>query len=241
MAIKNIFIANRGDIARWVISAVFPAVFLLLWAATSLAMTYPPPHMIKLRQGYKLAISKPNRAGYVSRKLSKRGRTIFLDTTGIEYTDWSAVYPLALHFDQDHDEILLVTGVGRELAGVIRLLVKGESVMSIDTLPFFIRGASDLGSDGKARFAGTWEFDEEWTDSLGIRRTTYNPILYYLLSGKGLKIDSAMTEAVNERIYGKFRGYDYIESYPLPVSDLQLYLKELKQIKHSRKISLNGF
>ena len=172
--------------------------------------------------------------------LMKDHKKVFGDTNNQYIKD--EVYPLLLHFGMGHDEILLRFGDAPSLDEVIRLFIKDNSLVKIDTLPSFDRGASDLAGDGKPRFAAIWDLRQEWDDSLGVQLTTYEPILYYKLTDLGLILDSTMTRSANKRIYGKFYGYEPTEEKSFPAARVnRRFASEWKRIKNARKLTLNGF
>ena len=208
-----------------------------------MGVTHPSPHIMKLRLGYSLRMDQPDSDVYwlsTRVQLYKNRRIIFSDTDH-EIMPRDKIYPMVLHF-HDHDEVLLQCDNRPSMETALRLFVKGASVVSMDTLPSFWRNASDLASDGTPRFAGVIDAGEEWEDSLGRHRTTYNPILYYKITGAGLTLDSAMTTSIDRRIYGKFYGFDMDNEQYFPAEKaLRAFTNEQKRIDKARKLPLNGF
>ena len=220
------------------------SLVLVFASAASVGMALTHPHTINLRLGYKLVMDQPDSdIDYLSTRLRviKRGHAIYSDTDH-HFMPRSKMYPKILHFSH-HDEILLQFDERPWEDGVLRLMVKNDSLVSIDTLPSFISGASDLAGDGIPRFAGIYYDGENWIDSLGIERTEYVPIIYYMVTNRGLSLDSVLTKSVNVRIYGygPFQTGEYFQNHPPLVSSESRFMKEWKRIEHAKKLSLNGF
>jgi hypothetical protein len=132
----------------------------------------------------------------------KNGRTIFKDSTHQYSLDKGEIYPLLLHFNCHHNEILLSAD-----NNVIRLNFESNQVPKIDTLPYFGGAVRDSAS----LIFTTRHFDDfaevldvDTTDSC---KLIYDPFLIYRLTKHALTLDSDATEGFNLLIYRHFYGF----------------------------------
>lgn len=231
-------------------------IFVLLLLASFSDSAMAQKHTYRLRLGYTVELNQADGEipGLERIALLKDGRTIFSDTND-QWMEKDAIYPLVLHFGSDHDEILLKYDDRPSKEGVLRLFISGDSVKHRDTLLSFDFGPRDLAGDGRPRFAGLWDWRQQWDSSITrfalhgdvvqtewIDRDVYEPILCFLLAGDGLRLDTATTKLVNERIYGKFYGFNISEDLRFPVARTErAFSKEWRRISHARKLTLDGY
>lgn len=194
---------------------------------------------IKLKYGFDVNLDKSEDLGsckvYSYFQLSKLGTTIYTDTNpNCEYEFTDHKYPIIIQTSRNKYELLFEVN-NRPNKNVLKCItVCNNKVCSLDTLPTFISEASDLDNDGIKEYAGYWDEFEEWGDSSNTS-VAYNPILYYKITKKGIKLDVALTIKMNKKIYGAFLGFKYNEGIPVQEKlILSKFDKECKRIGNTK-------
>jgi len=119
--------------------------------------------------------------------------------------------------------------------GYLKMLkIQADKVIDSQKLPVFLAKPSHLFNDSRLVYSGVWSDREEWTDSNNNAVTDYDPIMYYVLSGTGLVLDSAETIKRNRKIYGQFNGFDFNEKTPVPVERMKEFREELGRIEKAK-------
>jgi hypothetical protein len=152
-------------------------------------------------------------------KLSHAGKELFLDTSLTEYEFGDARYPLIRARNNGIYEILVEVN-DRPAKNFLKLFkIQNDRVVSIDKLPTFNSGPSNLDADTNFEFISTGEWGELWGDNGDL--TAYNPALVYEDSPEGFRLDTALTIKKNTEKYGKFYGYKYDEKVVINVKDIK--------------------
>ena len=146
----------------------------------------------------------------------KNGTIIFQDST-----DWHSgrarrmPYPILLHFDSTHDELLTST---RE-DGIIRLIIKNGEVVKIDSLPRFDGAFFDKSSGGPLIFSsGFKDINYWWNDDT---MNTYIP-QFFTLTTKSLLFDTSLTRSVQRDLLGKYCGFHVSSLYSFQSPESQI-------------------
>jgi hypothetical protein len=98
-----------------------------------------------------------------------------------------------------------VSPPSKSLMTMVRII--NDSVIYSREIPSLDIKPKNIDEDANNEFGGYWR----WTDCFGedYSLTTYNPIIIYEISRKGISIDSLLTVKINTYIYGEFLGYEY--------------------------------
>jgi hypothetical protein len=175
-----------------------------------------------------------NFSTYTLLSLSRKGKTIFIDTTNkTEYEFGDSLYPMVNTTGDNSFEVLVEVNDRPNKNYLKRFQIRNDKLIKLDTLPTFFGKAKNLDKDNKLEYAGLWDWGEEWEDKTNQRRTVYNPIIYYELTPVGLKLDTSLTIEKNRTIYGEFKGYHYSERSSIRVNELgDRFKNEIKRIEH---------
>ncbi|UOQ51685.1 hypothetical protein [Hymenobacter cellulosivorans] len=168
---------------------------------------------------------------FSSLTLLKDGRVLVRDTSA-DYELNEKFYPILLRNPAGgHDLLVEVNGrPGMSRGRVFR--IRGGKLAGQHDVPVFVAPAANLDQDPALEFAGYGSFFETWEEPSGQPVTSYNPLLFYEHTARGLQLDSALTREVNQRIYGQFHGFAFREDLPQPVSIVGRLDDEVAQVKH---------
>ncbi|GAA4313312.1 hypothetical protein GCM10023183_32910 [Nibribacter koreensis] len=191
---------------------------------------------IKLQNGFEILVGGEEDFDsfktYTLFKLNRNGIQLFQDTSQTEYEFGDKLYPLSFSFDNEKFNLLVEVN-DRPSKNYLKLFkIDGEKLVKIEKLPTFIAHAKNLDSDNELEFAGFWDYPQISSDEDGNKITAYNPILYYYLSKRGLEVDTALTKERNTAIYGKFYGFEFMESIEVSSTTLTNHDAEVERIKN---------
>lgn len=165
---------------------------------------------------------------YTYFQLTRNNSIIYVDSSLTEYEFGNKLFPMVLKTGENSFELLFEINNRPGRNYLKRLFIKNNQLVTQDKVPAFEAKSIDLNRDGIKEYAGYWDYPEEWGKNYELM--TYSPILYYALTEKGLRLDSALTKERNELIYGKFYGYEYSEEFALSKTVLDKFEQELKVI-----------
>jgi hypothetical protein len=90
--------------------------------------------------------------------------------------------------------------------------LENDKIISIKKLPSMDVKPINLDDDDLLEFAGYWNWSEVYGSDYEF--ISYNPLLFYEVTGEGIKIDSVLTVKTNEEIWGQFEGFEYSDKIP---------------------------
>jgi len=189
--------------------------------------------------GFKVTVGKEDDYDdfktYMYFKLERNNNIVYLksDSSLIEYEFGDTLFPIILQTEDNSFELLFEINDRPSKNYLKRFFVSNDKLIGQDTLPAFEAKPIDINGDGIKEYAGYWTSAEVFGENNSF--TSYNPIIYYSVTNKGLKLDSSLTKQRNEIIYGQFYGYSYSEKYTLPVSVMDKFNQELKIISGTAK------
>ena len=190
--------------------------------------------IIELNFGFKVILEEKSEVfdiykTYNSFKLIRGEKVLYLDNSLEEYEFENKLFPILLKTGNNNFELLVEINNRPNKNYLKRMFIQGNEIIKEDKLPTFEAAPRDINNDGIEEYAGYWFYAEIWgkNDSL----TSYNPILYYSITETGLQLDSALTKARNEIIYGTFFDFSYSEKYKQPISVTGKFDQEIKFIK----------
>lgn len=163
-------------------------------------------------------------------RLLQNGQKVYADSS-FEYEPQSSLYPLVIPAEDNSFEMLVEVNDRPNKSFLQRLFVANGKVTKTDKLPSFIAPAADLDGDGVPEYAGYWANNETWGEEKEF--TDYNPIIYYSITPKGLKVNNDLTRKQNDTIFGFFHGYEYSQEIDIPVSALKKQSEEIDRIKQA--------
>ena len=167
--------------------------------------------IVKLNYGFALNLSGAEDfvkfVTYSYLRISKNGLTIYIDKNK-EYEFSDKLYPLLLKTGENSFELFLEVNDRPNKSYLTKLVINNNKLVKTEKLPTFLAKPCDLNGDGKIIYAGFWDYNQIWDDSL----TCYNPILFYIQDKSGLRLDSTLTIKINKEIYGNFYGFEYNEN-----------------------------
>jgi hypothetical protein len=167
-------------------------------------------------------------------RLLQNGQKVYADSS-YEYEPQSSLYPLVIPAGDSNFEVLVEVNDRPNKNYLQRLFVANGKVTKVDKLPSFIAPAADLNGDGTLEYAGYWAYNETWGEDKEF--TDYNPIIYYSITPKGLKVNSDYTRKQNDSIFGFFHGYEYSQNIDIPASALKKQAEEIERIKAAANAS----
>lgn len=167
-------------------------------------------------------------------KLTRKGKKIYEDKKGnTEYVFADSLYPLIVFTGNNSYQVLIEINDRPSKNYLKCLVINNGQLIRVDTLPTFFAKAKNLDADSLIEFAGILDYGVEWTDDKNQLLISYNPIIYYELTPKGLRLDSALTTTKNTAIYRQFHGYRYSERFTIEVSALgDRLMKEIARIEN---------
>lgn len=155
--------------------------------------------------------------------IRKNQRVIFRDTVadGLTYTKYSEpqtsrLYPIWVPTGPEAGQLLVAYNNRPSKDRARRFHIRGNQVVSLDTLPTFDGPARDLDHDGRLEYGGRNDYGEGLSDAQGRALSFYNPVRYYELRPTGLVFDSVLTRRRATAQYGSFHGYQYSERFSFP-------------------------
>lgn len=166
---------------------------------------------------------------FSSLQLVKDGRVLWRDTT-TDYELNEKFYPILLRNPAGgHDLLVEVNGrPGMSRGRVLR--IRDGRLAGQQEVPVFVAPAANLDQDPALEYAGYWSFFETWEEQEQ-PVTSYNPLVFYEHTTRGLRLDSALTREVNQRIYGQFHGFAFRQDLPQPASIVGRLDDEVAQVK----------
>ena len=194
---------------------------------------------IKLDSGFEIQVGEEEDfesfKSYSLFRLTRNGTEIFLDSSLAEYEFGGKLYPMVLPLGRETFEIL-VEVIDRPSKNHLKLLrIKNNKLIEIQQLPTFIAQAKNLDTDAELELAGYLDYPQVWENDNGDEVTAYNPILYYQLTKKGVKLDSALTIDKNTAIFGRFEGFKFNEAIEVLTSTFEKHTAELKRIEAKKE------
>ena len=189
---------------------------------------------IDLSDGFKVELGRETAYAtfkvYGFIRLLQNGMQVYADSSS-EYQPGSNLYPLVIPAGDSSFEVLVEVNDRPNKSYLQRLFVANGKVTKTDKLPTFIAPAADLDGDGVLEYAGYWAFNETWGEEKEL--TDYNPIIYYAITPKGLKVNNDLTRKQNDTIFGFFHGYEYSQEIDIPASALKKQAEEIERIKRT--------
>ncbi len=161
--------------------------------------------------------------------LTHKKKLLYLDTSLTEYEFSDKLYPMVRALDGGTMELLVEINNRPNKNYLKRFIFSQDKLLHTDSLPTFISTASNLDTDANLEFAGYLVVEETWGDNNEF--IAYNPIIYYELLPNGIVLDSALTHAKNQAIYGQFYGYSYNENIEIGASKLKKRDAEIARIR----------
>ena len=194
----------------------------------------PIQQTIELSSGFKLELGHETTYStfklYGFMRLLHNGQQVYADSS-YEYEPQSSLYPLVIPAGDNSAEVLVEVNDRPNKNYLLQLLVSNGKVTKVGKLPTFIAPAADLNGDGTLEYAGFWAFNETWGEEK--EYTDYNPIIYYTVTPKGLKVNSDYTRKQNDAIFGFFHGYEYSQNIDIPASALKKQSEEIERIRNA--------
>ncbi len=196
------------------------------------ASEVPIQQTIDLSNGLKLELG--HEADYTTFKLYRfarllhNGQQVYADSS-YEYEPQSSLYPLVIPTGDGGAEVLVEVNDRPNKNYLLQLVVSNGKLAKTDKLPTFVAPAADLNADGALEYAGFWAFNETWGEEK--EYTDYNPIIYYTVTPKGLKVNSDYTRKQNDAIFGFFHGFEYSQQIDIPASALKKQAEEIQRIE----------
>lgn len=112
-------------------------------------------------------------------------------------------------FEQGITQLLLHVSNRPGIDYQLCVTVAQDKVFSVMKMPCFNYPAMDFDGDGLPEYAGQmYSPDSDTEDSVW-----YNPVYYVEQSPTGFRVDSALIEAANAKLFGIFRGYEALNVY----------------------------
>jgi len=167
---------------------------------------------------------------YAYFKLERNNTVIYIDSSSTEYQFNSDVFPIILQTGDNSFELLFEINDRPNKNYLKRLFVSNDTLTGQDKLPTFETYPVDINDDGIDEFAGYWDYAQIGSEGTNIV-TGYNPILYYSVTGNGLKLDSVLTKQRNEMIYGQFYGFS-LDAPSQPIRVMEKFNQELNFIRN---------
>lgn len=164
-------------------------------------------------------------------KLIRETQTIFRDTSLKEYEVTFKLNPIVLKTDTSSFEVLLEVNDRPCKNFLMRFFVTDNKLTKIDSLPTFEANPSDLNHDGIQEYAGYREYGEYFGKNWSV--FTYQPIYYYSLTSKGLKLDTAMTDERNRYIC-KLKPKQRYHGIDVSQTIVDRFDKEIDRIKKNK-------
>ena len=201
-------------------------------AATTDTAAVPIQQTINLSNGFRLELG--HETVYASLKLygfarlRHNGQQVYADSSN-EYEPQSSLYPLVVPAGDNDAEVLIEVIDRPNKNYLLQLFVSNGRLTKVEKLPTFIAPAADLNGDGTLEYAGFWAFNETWGEEK--EYTDYNPIIYYSITPKGLKVNSDLTRKQNDAIFGFFHGFEYSQQIDIPASALKKQAEEIERIR----------
>lgn len=161
-------------------------------------------------------------------RLQHNGKQVYADSS-YEYEPQSSLYPLVIPAGDNSYEVMVEVNDRPNKNYLLQLFVSNGKVTKTEKLPTFIAPAADLNGDGVLEYAGFWAFNETWGEEKEF--TDYNPIIYYSITLKGLKVNGDYTRKQNDAIFGFFHGFEYSQQIDIPASALKKQAEEIERIK----------
>jgi hypothetical protein len=161
--------------------------------------------------------------------LTHKKKLLYLDTSLTEYEFSDKLYPMVRALDGGTIELLVEINNRPNKNYLKHFIFSQDKLLHTDSLPIFISTASNLDADARLELAGYWDVGETWGDNNEF--TAYNPIIYYELLPNGIVLDSTLTHAKNQVIYGQFYGYAYNENIQIDVNKLKKRDAEIARIR----------
>lgn len=192
----------------------------------------PIQQTIDLSNGFKLELG--HETDYTTFKLYgfarllQNGHKVYADSS-YEYEPKSSLYPLVIPTGDNSAEVLVEVNDRPNKNYLMQLFVSNGKLTKTGKLPTFIAPAADLNGDGTMEYAGFWAFNETWGEEKEF--TDYNPIIYYSITPKGLKVNSDYTRKQNDAIFGFFHGFEYSQEIDIPASALKKQAEEIDRIE----------
>jgi hypothetical protein len=221
---------------------VFMPCFILIGVIYSFAQEKSSSiqKQIVLPDGFKIELRQAEQYDlietYTSLTLYHHNKLIYKDTLSqTDYEFGDTLYPMFHKLKSTTFELLIEINNRPSKNILARFIIQKDRLLKRDTLPTFFCNAKNLDFDNALEYAAFWDYGEVWIDSNQQKVTSYNPILYYELTSKGLELDSALTIAKNKSIYGAFYGYEYNNTIPIPLSVIgNQFTDELKRIEEKK-------
>ena len=192
----------------------------------------PIQQTIDLSNGFKLELG--HETDYTTFKLygfvrlRHNSKQVYADSS-YEYEPQSSLYPLVIPAGDNSAEVLLEVNDRPNKNYLLQLFVSNGRLTKVEKLPTFIAPAADLNGDGTLEYAGFWAFNETWGEEKEF--TDYNPIIYYSITPKGLKVNSDYTRKQNDAIFGFFHGFEYSQNIDIPANALKKQAEEIERIE----------
>lgn len=192
----------------------------------------PIQHTIDLSNGFRVELG--HETDYTTFKLygflrlQHNGKQVYVDSS-YEYEPQSSLYPLVISAGENSAEVLVEVNDRPNKNYLLQLFVSNGRLTKVEKLPTFIAPAADLNGDGTLEYAGFWAFNETWGEEKEF--TDYNPIIYYTVTPKGLKVNSDYTRKQNNAIFGFCHGFEYSQEIDIPASALKKQTEEIERIR----------
>ncbi|UOQ70915.1 hypothetical protein [Hymenobacter cellulosilyticus] len=206
-------------------------------AADSAPLPAPRPLVavreVPLTEGFSLRLKGGKQVDgfcvYEALQIRKDGRLLWTDTAD-EYEFNEPFYPLLLPNTARRYDLLVEVNrrPGMSHGRVFR--IRDGKVAGREDVPVFVAPAGNQDQDPALEYAGYWSFFETW-DEQQQPLTSYNPLVFYEQTSRGLQLDSALTRQVNQRIYGQYHGFRFRQDLPQPVSIVGRLDDEVARVK----------
>jgi hypothetical protein len=161
-------------------------------------------------------------------RLTRNNEIIYTDSLTTEYEFGNKLFPLVVKTGENDFELLLEINNRPNKNYLKRFFIQEDKLIGEDKLPAFESKAIDIDNDGIKEYAGYWDYAQTWGENYEL--TAYNPIIYYTQTNSGFEVDSTLTENRNEKIYGKFYGFEFNENLVQPKKVLENFDNEIKLI-----------
>jgi hypothetical protein len=143
---------------------------------------------------------------YLYLQLLHNDKLIYVDTSESEYEFIDTSYPKIFQVDTNSYQILLPTNNRPGKNKLMQFLVVNDKVVNQEVYPLFEDEPSDVNNDGVLEYSDYLD-DGQGIDIDKMYIVYYNPILFYTITNKGIKLDSSLTIDENIEMYGKFYGF----------------------------------